>query len=168
MEPDTHTSDPGVISGLETDESRRLREKPEISGPQRPDETAGLEELFANEHHESVALTWSVYQRIVDAYRQPDKKIGRWALERLMDLVKTKVPQQLSELASLGRTLKRRSGDILAYFDRKGTSNGLTEAISGMLEHLRGSTLGFRNLADYIARSLFESGGFRPVLHSGL
>jgi hypothetical protein len=33
------------------------------------------------------------------------------------------------------------------------------------LEHLRGSALGFRNLTNYIARSLLETGGFRPRLH---
>jgi len=35
-------------------------------------------------------------------------------------------------------------------------------------EHLRGSALGFRNLTNYIARSLPENGGFRPLLHPGL
>lgn len=83
-------------------------------------------------------------------------------------MVKAKIPTGLPELASLGRSLKRRSGDILAYFDREGTSNGPTEAINGRLEHLRGSALGFRNLANYIARSLLESGGFSPVLHPRL
>ncbi len=53
---------------------------------------------------------------------------------------------------------------MLAYFDRPGTSNGPTEAINGRLEHLRGSALGFRNLTNYIARSLLETGGFRPQL----
>ena len=48
------------------------------------------------------------------------------------------------------------------------TSNGPTEAINGRLEHLRGSALGFRNLTNYIARSLLETGGFRPRLHPGL
>jgi len=51
---------------------------------------------------------------------------------------------------------------VLAYFDGPGTSNGPTEAINGRLEHLRGSALGFRNLTNYIARSLLESGPFRP------
>jgi hypothetical protein len=37
-----------------------------------------------------------------------------------------------------------------------GTSNGPTDAINGRLEHLRGSALGFRNLTNYIARSLVE------------
>jgi transposase len=68
---------------------------------------------------------------------------------------------------TLGRTLTKRGADVLAYFDRPGTSNGPTEAINGRLEHLRGSALGFRNLANYIARSLWETGGFRPRLHPG-
>ena len=50
---------------------------------------------------------------------------------------------------------------MLAYFDPPGTSNGPTEAINGRLEHLRGSALGFRNLTNYIARSLLETGGFQ-------
>jgi transposase len=56
----------------------------------------------------------------------------------------------------------------LAYFDRPRTSNGPTEAINGRLEHLRGSALGFRNLTNYTARSLLETGGFRPRLHPRL
>ena len=38
---------------------------------------------------------------------------------------------------------------------------------STALEHLRGSALGFRNLTNYIARLLLETGGFRPRLHPG-
>ena len=78
------------------------------------------------------------------------------------------VPTALTELRRLGRTLTQRASDILAYFDRPGTSNGPTEAINGRLEHLRGSALGFRNLTNYIARSLLETGGFRPQLHPGV
>jgi len=75
------------------------------------------------------------------------------------------VPKVLTELTTLGRTLKERAADVLAYFERPGTSNGPTEALNGRLEHLRGSALGFRNLTNYIARSLLETGGFRPQLH---
>ena len=57
-------------------------------------------------------------------------------------LTSTRVPRGLTELITLGRTLKRRAGDILAYFDHPHTSNGPTEAINGRLEHLRGSALG--------------------------
>lgn len=51
-----------------------------------------------------------------------------------------------------------RAGDVLAYVDRAGTSNVPTEAINVRLEHLRGTALGFRNLTNYIARSLLETG----------
>ena len=74
----------------------------------------------------------------------------------------------ITEIYTLGRTLKKRAEDVLAYIDRPGTSNGPTEAMNGRLEHLRGSALGFRNLTNYIARSLLETGGFRPQLHPGL
>lgn len=65
----------------------------------------------------------------------------------------------------MGRTLKRRTSDIPAYFEHPHTSNGPAEALNGRLEHLHGSALSFRNLPDYIARSLLEAGGFRPRLH---
>ncbi len=65
-------------------------------------------------------------------------------------------------------SLKKRAADVLAYFERPGTSNGPTEAINGQLEHLRGTALGFRNIINYIARCLLEAGGFRPVLHPHL
>lgn len=51
----------------------------------------------------------------------------------MMNTVITKlsraVPKALTELTTLGRTLKNRASDVLAYFDRPGTSNGPTEAI---------------------------------------
>lgn len=75
------------------------------------------------------------------------------------------MPAPLTELITLGRTLKRRAADVLAYFDRPGSSNGPTEAINGRLEHLRGTALGFRNLGNYITRALLDTGGFRPRLH---
>ena len=80
----------------------------------------------------------------------------------------TASPAAATELTTLGRNLKQRAGDVLAYFERPGTSNRPTEALNGRLEHLRGIALGFRNLTNYIARSLRESGGFRPRLHPQL
>ena len=89
-------------------------------------------------------------------------------MQAVIDTLAKAVPAALREVATLGRTLAKRAGDILAYFDRPGTSNGPTEAINGRLEHLRGTALGFRNLTNYIARALLESGGFRPRLHPAL
>ena len=78
------------------------------------------------------------------------------------------VPRSLTEIVTLGRTLKCRSRDILAYFDHPTTSNGPTEAINGRFEPLRGSALRFRNLTNYITRALLETGGFRPQIHPQL
>jgi len=89
-------------------------------------------------------------------------------MRNLIESVSRGVPAALTEIFTLGRTLTRRAADILAYFDRPRTSNGPTESINGRLEHLRGSALGFRNLTNYIARSLLETGGFRPRLHPRL
>ena len=126
---------------------------------------ARLLALFANDQHLPVEVSWNIYQDMIAAYRNPDRAGGRTAMNKLIDTLSSGVPGALSELVTLGRTLKRRAADVLAYFDRPGTSNGPTEAINGRLEHLRGSALGFRNLTNYIARSLLETGGFRPRLH---
>jgi transposase len=102
---------------------------------------------------------------MIAAYRHEGRRRGRELMVKLIDTISTGVPNALVEVTTLGRTLKKRAADVLAYLDRPGTSNGPTEAINGRLEHLRGSALGFRNLTNYIARSLLETGGFRPQLH---
>lgn len=106
-----------------------------------------------------------IYQRMITAYSEPGRTKGRELMSKLIESVSHGVPTALAEVIPLGQTLKKRAVDVLAYFDRPGTSNGPTEAINGRLEHLRGSALGFRNLTNYIARSLLETGGFRPQLH---
>ena len=124
--------------------------------------------LFGVEDHVQVEATWGIYQRMIGAYRDPDRTKGKHLMTSLIEALSHGVPAALTELLTLGRTLRKRAEDVLAYFDRPGTSNGPTEAINGRLEHLRGSALGFRNLTNYIARSLLETGGFRPRLHPGL
>ena len=129
---------------------------------------ARINALFADDDHVQVEATWGVYQNIVEAYRNPDRAAGRRALSKVINTISHGVPTALVELRKLGSTLKRRAADLLAYFDHPRTTNGPTEAINGRLEHLRGSALGFRNLTNYIARSLLETGGFRPLLHPRL
>jgi transposase len=127
-----------------------------------------IDALFAGEQHVQVEATWGIYQRMITAYREPDRAAGRKLMTQLIESISSGVPKALTEIITLGRTLKKRAADVLAYFDRPGTSNGPTEAINGRLEHLRGSALGFRNLTNYIARSLLETGGFKPQLHPRL
>jgi transposase len=131
-------------------------------------QAARLAALFADDRHADVQASWGYYQQMIAAYRHPDRAAGKQAMTALIDAIGSGVPNALTEIRTLGRTLSRRAADVLAYFDRPGTSNGATEAINGRLEHLRGSALGFRNLTNYIARSLLETGGFRPQLHPGL
>ena len=57
-----------------------------------------------------------------DAYRAPDTRVGKAMMEaEINTLTSTRVPRGLSEIITLGRTLKRRAGDILAYFDHPHT-----------------------------------------------
>ena len=70
--------------------------------------------------------------------------------QRIINTISTGVPAALTELTTLGRTLKHRAPAVLAYFDRPARPNGPTEAINGRREHLRGTARGFRNLANHI------------------
>ncbi len=116
----------------------------------------------------SLHQTQGASQRFIAAYREPDKAKGKTLMQTVITTISNGVPKALREVITLGRTMKKRAADVLAYFDRPGTSNGPTEALNGRLEHLRDSALGFRNLTHYITRSLLETGGFRPQLHPGL
>lgn len=124
-----------------------------------------LADLFTDERHAAVEITWSIYQRMISAYRDPDRAAGKATMITLIQTISKAVPTGLPEVARLGRTLHKRAEDVLAFFDRPGTSNGPTEAINGRLEHLRGIALGFRNITHYIARSLLDAGGFKQHLH---
>lgn len=104
---------------------------------------------------------------MLTTYREKGRASGKELAQAVVDFFSTGVPAALTELKTLGRTIKRRTTDVLVYFERPGASKGPTEVINGRVENLRGSTLGFRNLTRYIARSLLESGGFKLKLHSG-
>ncbi len=71
----------------------------------------------------------------------------------LIDSISRGVTAPLTELTTLGRTLNKarrgRPGVLRPHRHR----NGPTEAIDGRQEHLRGSSLGFRILTDYIPKA---------------
>ena len=125
-----------------------------------------LAKVFADERHVAFEVTWSVYQSVIDAYQADQPAEGKKIMTRLIDSLQSGVPAGLDELRSLGQTMKRRRDDILAFFDHPGTSNGPTEAVNGLLEHLRGTARGFRSIVNYVARCLLDAGGFRPLIHS--
>lgn len=117
-----------------------------------------LETVFADENHLSVEVCWGFYQKMIAAYAHPpDRRRGKAMMTTTITTLRSGVPEQLEELAQLGRTLWRRRSDVLAYFDHH-ASNGPTEAINGRLEALRRNALGFRNLTHYRIRSLLHCG----------
>src|SRR5690625_5123418 len=94
-------------------------------------QTQRIEALFNGEQHVQVEATWGVYQQMITTYREADRSRGKQLMCQLIESLSHGVPAALSELRKLGRTLKRRAADVLACFDRPGTSNGPTEAING-------------------------------------
>ena len=79
---------------------------------------------FADGRHVEVEATWGIYQRMIAAYREPNRTRSRELMSTLIDSVSQGVPKELSEVVMLGRTLKERAADVLAYFDRPGANNG--------------------------------------------
>lgn len=130
-----------------------------------PERAERLDAVLTADEHLAVQVTWDCYQELIAAYQDPDPRAGKVRLFKLAKRLRRGVPEGLEELRSLGRTLWKRLGDILAYFDTA-ASNGPVEAINGRLEHLRGIALGFRNKANYILRSLIHSGGLREAINA--
>ena len=87
------------------------------NGPKNPDPSTPRQQhrildLFASDCHVALEVTWSVYQNIIDAYRDPNKIRGKALMQaEINTLTSTRVPRGLTELITLGRTLKRRAGD---------------------------------------------------------
>ncbi len=74
-----------------------------------------LTALFAGDDHVEVEATWGIYQRMIAAYREPDRTRGRALMTSLIASVSHGVPAELSEVITLGRTLKKRADDVLAW-----------------------------------------------------
>lgn len=78
-------------------------------------QTTRLDALFADDAHVEVEATYGVYQQMITAYREPNPTKGRSLMVKLIDALSSGVPGALREVISLGRTLKKRAVDILAY-----------------------------------------------------
>ena len=89
-----------------------------------PRQQARLDALFTGDDQVQLEATYGVYQQLVAAYRDPNRANGRARMEALIASISSGVPGALREVITLGRTLKKRATDVLAYFDRPGTSNG--------------------------------------------
>lgn len=58
---------------------------------------------------------------MVGTYRDRDRAGSKRKGQQLIDRLASGVPAALVEVRTLGRTLKQRAADVLAYFDRPGT-----------------------------------------------
>ena len=130
-----------------------------------PRQRERVDTLLADPVNDALRLAHGVYQRIIACYRHKDPRLGRRMMGALIDaLAEPAATRRCPELRSLGRTLKRRRADILAYFTHQHSSNGPTEAINGRLETLRGIAMGFDNFEHYRQRSLIHSGRIKDIL----
>ena len=126
---------------------------------------ARLNSVLDADEHIAVQVAYVIYQKIIAAYADANRRRGKRAMTALIDSIRRRVPAGLEEIAQLGRTLWRRRADILAFFDHH-ASNGPTEAINGRLEALRRNALGFRNLTNYRWRSLLHSGALHALVNA--
>jgi transposase len=124
-----------------------------------------LTSVLDADEHIPVKTAYVIYQKIIAAYADPNRRRGKRVLAAVIDSIRRGVPAGLEEIAQLGRTLWRRRHDILAFFDHH-ASNGPTEAINGRLEALRRNALGFRNLTHYRIRSLLHSGALHALVNA--
>ena len=130
-----------------------------------PRQRERVDALLADPVNDALRLAHGAYQRIIACYRHKDPRRGRRMMGTLIDaLAEPTATRRCPELRSLGRTLKRRRADILAYFTHRHSSNGPTEAINGRLETLRGIAMGFDNFEHYRQRSLIHSGRIKDIL----
>src|SRR5699024_4661891 len=59
-----------------------------------------LDRLFAGDEHVQVEVTWGIYQRMIHAYRDPDRAGGRTEMRSVIDALTEGVPGPLVELRS--------------------------------------------------------------------
>ena len=72
-------------------------------------QTARLEALFTVEEHVEVEATWGIYQRIIGAYRYPDRPAGGQLMRKVIDDLTRDVPTELTERRP-ARHLQRADG----------------------------------------------------------
>ena len=100
--------------------------------------------LQAGDPDWEVTIAWHCAQRLRAIYHAPTPAEGRALAERLLDSLPT---CPIPGVARLGRTLRAWRGELLAYFDTGGASNGPTEAMNLLVEKARRVGHGYRNFA---------------------
>lgn len=125
-----------------------------------------VQELLGSRQNVPVAATCAVHQAMEDT-----SGIGTGKFENSHTMSWTTEDRGAGRAGAghrLARVLVKRTGDILTGLDRRGASNGPTQASKGSLEHVRGSALGSRESGEQHSPEPAEARGLRPKLHFGL
>lgn len=119
----------------------------------------------AHPDHVAAEVAYHCARDAREVFHQPTLPRGRRRTEQLIE----KLPScPITEIARLGKTLRRWRTAFLAYFDTDGASNGGTEAINGIIELGRRIARGFRNFEHYRLRMLLITGGLDASPHTQL
>lgn len=89
-------------------------------------------------------------------YRADGEASAAAALEDFYEAV---ADVDIPEVRRLGRTIRRWHHQVLAYWRNDGLSNGVTEAVNGLIKRIKRIGHGFRNLQNYRLRLLLFCGG---------
>jgi transposase len=72
-----------------------------------PRQYARLTEVLDGDEHLAVKIAWLIYQKIIAAYSDPDRRRGKRVVTALIEAIRRGVPAGLEDIAQLGRTLWR-------------------------------------------------------------
>lgn len=109
--------------------------------------------IEADPAHDEVFVAWPCAQQLRSAYHQKDLTEGQRIPEKVVESFHT---CPIPEIARLGRTLRRWRAAFLAHFTTRRSSNGGTEAITGIIELHRRLARGYRNRDNYRLRMLLS------------
>jgi transposase len=104
---------------------------------------------------EQIGKTWIAAQDLRALYRCGDR---RRAEQHLLDWFIHCADADVPELVRLARTIDGWRGELLAYFDTGGVSNGPAEAINLLIKKIKRIGHGFRNFDNYRLRLLLHCG----------
>ena len=69
------------------------------------------ENLFADDRHAAVQASWGAYQRLIQAHRVQDPRLGKHLTQRLTDSLRQADPHGPEEIHTPARTLTERTPD---------------------------------------------------------
>ncbi len=69
--------------------------------------------LFVAAEHVELEATWGIYQRMIAAYREPDRAKGREQMSTVIESVSSGVPAALIEVRRLGQAASCRCARLL-------------------------------------------------------